>query len=139
MKKHQITKTFLIQDLETLKVIADPLRSQILELLIHEALNVRQVAEKLGLSPSKLYYHVNLLEKHGLVEVVDTRVVANMIEKIYRATAPDVDIDPALLSFMTDSGKENINSLIAGIIDSTRADFLRSLEARAFDLERGAQ
>jgi DNA-binding transcriptional ArsR family regulator len=138
MEENQIPDTLIIHDLETLKVIADTLRTQILEALVHESLNVRQVAERLGLSPSKLYYHVNLLEKHGLIRVVDIRVVANIIENIYRATASNIEIDPELLSFKAEGGKENIHTLISNIIDSTREDFLRSLEARTFDLERGA-
>ena len=61
-------RTFIIEDRETLKVMADPLRSQILEIVIDSPHTIRQTAAKLGLSASKLYYHFNLLEKHGLVE-----------------------------------------------------------------------
>ena len=78
---------FLIQDRETLKVMADPLRSQILEILLDSPHTIRQTAAKLGLSASKLYYHFNLLEKHGLIEVVETRRIANLVEKHYQAVA----------------------------------------------------
>jgi DNA-binding transcriptional ArsR family regulator len=57
------------------KTIADPLRNQIFESLILQPPTVRQIAEKLGLSPKRLYYHVRLLETHGLIQVVETRVV----------------------------------------------------------------
>lgn len=130
--------SFLIADLETLKVVADPLRTQILELLTVEPLTVKHVAERLGLATSKLYYHVNMLEKHGLVRVVSTRVIANVIEKQYRAVAIDYDVDPALLSFSTESGQANINTLVQVTIDATRDDLLRSFQARAFGLEQGA-
>lgn len=130
---------FRINDLETLKVIADPLRYQVMETLAHQPLTVKQVAEKLGLAASKLYYHVNLMEKHGLIRVVDTRIVSGIIEKRYQATTPNLDIDPALLSFTTETGKENINTLVVTAIDATREDILRSLQARAFELEQGAQ
>lgn len=139
MNKNKTNETFVIQDLETLKVIADQLRSQLLELLIQETLTVKQLAEKLGLAPSKLYYHVNQLENYDLVEVVETRVVANMIEKLYRATASNFDVDPELLRFSTPEGKENINAVLVSTIDATREDLMRSLEARAFELEQGGQ
>lgn len=129
---------FTIADLETLKVVADPLRTQILELLTVEPLTVKQVAERLGLTASKLYYHVNMLEKHGLIRVVSTRVIANVIEKQYRAEAVDYDVAPALLSFSSESGQANINTLVQVTIDATRDDILRSFQARAFDLEQGA-
>lgn len=129
---------FIIRDLDTLKVIADPLRTQILEVLILQPLTVKQVAEKLGLAASKLYYHVNLMEKHGLIRVVDTRVVSGIIEKTYRAAATNLDIDPSLLAFTTDAGKDNINTVLVATIDTTRDDILRSLQARYFELEQGA-
>ena len=138
MNKNKTNETFVIQDLETLKVIADPLRSQLLELLIQETLTVKQLAEKLGLAPSKLYYHVNQLEKHGLIEVVETRVVANMIEKLYHAMASNIDVDPGLLRFSTPEGQENIHAVLTATIDATREDLVRSLDARAFELEGGA-
>ena len=64
MKKDKTEKKrFHIADLETLRAIADPLRVQIMELLEGgQALTVKQVAEKLGLAPSKLYYHFGALE-----------------------------------------------------------------------------
>lgn len=127
-----------ISDLETLKVVADPLRTHILELLTVEPLTVRQVAERLGLATSKLYYHVNQLEKYGLIRVVSTRVIANVIEKQYRSMAVDFDVDPALLSFSSEAGQDTINTLVQVTIDATRDDILRSFQARAFDLEQGA-
>ncbi len=131
--------TYIIRDLELLKVIADPLRNQVFEALVLQPLTVKQVADQLGLATSKLYYHINLLEKHSLIRVVDTRVVANMIEKYYRATACNLDVDPALLSFSTDEGKDTINTLLTSTIDTTREDILRSLQAHYLDLEQGAE
>ena len=55
MKKTKEKIHFHIADLETLRAISDPLRVQVLELLESQALTVKQVAEKLGLAPSKLY------------------------------------------------------------------------------------
>jgi len=138
MKNNQTTHTLIIDDLETIKVIADPLRSQLLELLIVDSLMVKQMAQELGLALSKLYYHVNLLEKHILIQVVETRVVANMIEKLYTATAPHFEVDPELLRFSTPEGKEHINAIITSTIDVTLEDLQRSLEARAFELDLGA-
>lgn len=127
---------FTITDLETLKVISEPLRAQLVEVLVAEPLTVKQVADKLGLAVSKLYYHVNLLEKHGLIQVVDTRIVSGIIEKQYRAVASKLDVDKNLLNFATDEGKETINAIINSTIDLTREDLLRSLQARYFELEQ---
>jgi DNA-binding transcriptional ArsR family regulator len=138
MKENIDRPTFVIKDMETLRAIADPLRTQILELLVKEPQTVKQVGKKLGLAPGKLYYHFNTLEKYGLIEVAETRQVANMIEKLYRATAAEIDLEPSLLSFTTDQGKESIHTLLTSSLDSTRDDLVRSLQARAYNLEQGA-
>lgn len=138
MKKDLQLKKFVINDFETLRVVADPLRTQVLELLVRQPQTVKQVAEKLGLAPSKLYYHFNLLEKHGLIRVVETRLIANMVEKLYQATAADLDVEPGLLQFSTDQGKESIHDLLTSFLDATKEDLVRSMQARAAALEQGA-
>lgn len=138
MKKTQDKKRFHVSDLETLRAIADPLRVQILELMEGQSLTVKQVAEKLGLAPSKLYYHFGALEKLGLIEVAETRMVANMLEKKFRSNADLLDVDPTLFNFSKEGDNEPINILLASTIDATRDDLLRSLQARQFQLEQGA-
>ncbi len=138
MKKTQDKKRFHVSDLETLRAIADPLRVQILELMEGQSLTVKQVAEKLGLATSKLYYHFGALEKLGLIEVAETRMVANMLEKKFRSNADLLDVDPALFKFSKEGDNEPINILLASTIDATRDDLLRSLQARQFQLEQGA-
>lgn len=130
--------TFIIRDMETLRVVADAMRSQIMELLVQSPQTVRQVAEKLGDSPNKLYYHFNLLEKHGLIEVSETRMVTNMMEKVYKASARHIDCEPSLVTFSTEEGKNAVKTYITPIIDTTREDLLRSLQARDYQLEHGA-
>lgn len=133
--------SLILSDLDAVKTIADPLRSQIIEVLSPEPLTVNQIAERLGLAPSKLYYHVNMLEKHGFLKVIDTTVRGNIIEKHYWITAYDYDIEKGLLNFnvTTSDGKENIINMFLSSLDTTREDFVRSIEARAFRLEQGAE
>jgi DNA-binding transcriptional ArsR family regulator len=135
MMAENVDSSFVIGDLDTLKVISDPLRGQILEALVFEPMTVKQVAEKLGVAPTKLYYHIRVMEKHGLIKVVETRVVSGIIEKQYRATAPRLKVEPSLLTSNSDTGKENINTVLLSTIETTREDILRSLQARYFELE----
>ena len=138
MTPETVGSIFLIKDRETLKVIADPLRAQILDTLRVEPLTVKQVANRLGQVSSKLYYHFNLLEKYGFIRVVETRQVSNMIEQTFQSVASKLDIAPALLSTATDEGKDSVYELVRSTLDATREDILRSLPARFFDLEKGA-
>ena len=129
----------MVKDLDTLKILADPLRNQILQILAPGELTVNQIAEKLGLAPSKLYYHINLLEKQGLIQEVDSIVKGNIIEKVYWITAYECKMDENLYNFGTPKGQQSIMTSMIAPIDITREDMLRSLEARAAALENGAE
>lgn len=139
MEEFKPAPVLIIKDLETLKIMADPQRNQILEILAPEKQTINQIAEKLGLSPSKLYYHINLLEKHGLIQEVNTIVKANIIEKVYWITAYECKMDHDLFNFSTPEGQESVITAMVTPIDSTREDIVRSLEARATALEKGAE
>jgi len=130
--------TFFIRDMETLRIMADSMRAQILEMLVREPLSARQLSGKLGVQTSKIYYHLGLMERHGLIEVVETSQVGNLIEKIYRAVAEGFDVDPALINFKTGQGKDNLTNLVDSVLDTARVDVRRSLEARYKELENGA-
>lgn len=79
--------TLQINDADALKLLADPFRSRILDLLRAQAQTAKELAQQLNLSPKKLYYHLKLMEEKGLICIVSTRIVSGIIEKSYRATA----------------------------------------------------
>lgn len=119
---------FVVEDLETLKVLADPLRLRLRELMAKPT-TVKRVAEKLNLLPTKLYYHINLLEKYGLIVLVDTRIVSGIIEKHYQIAARTVKVSKNLLSTGTDPEAEGLNLAIGTVLDATREELLASARA----------
>jgi DNA-binding transcriptional ArsR family regulator len=121
-------ENIVISTIEQLKAISDPLRLNILELVAHEALTVRQVASRLGQPPTRLYYHVAELEKAGLVSLVDTRVKSGIIEKYYRTSADHITIDHKLLNAGEDQ-ETAIHELLSMVFDSTAQEIIRSLAA----------
>jgi DNA-binding transcriptional ArsR family regulator len=129
----------MIKDLETLKVLSDPLRLQIIEVLAPEPQTVNQIAQQLGLSASRLYYHFHLMEASGLIRVVETRMINNILEKTYWVTADTFDVDKNLLNFTSDVGQENLTRVVRASLDATREDILRSLQARRIELDHGAK
>lgn len=126
-----------ITDLDTLKVLADPLRLRIRELMT-EPCTVKQIATELDIPPTKLYYHINLLEKHGLITVVDTRIVSGIIEKQYQVSARTVRVARALLSPSGAEGDESINVTMNGLIEDMRNDLRDSMHAGLFDMSDDA-
>lgn len=130
---------FIIKDLQTLKVFSDPPRLQILEQLFPKPQTINKIADQLGVSSSRLYYHFNLLENHGFISVVETRVVNNIIEKVYWVTAEDIDIDKDLLNFSSQEGQENVLNVITSSLEMARQDITRSVQARKTQLARGVK
>lgn len=130
LHSEELKDQLVIDNLETLKVLSDPLRMQIIELMSYQARTVKQLAEELGTTPHKLYYHVKLLEDHGFIRVVETRLVSGIVEKHYQITAKDIVVAEGLLSVRKPEGKSDIEDLISSILDGTKADFIRSLRIR---------
>jgi DNA-binding transcriptional ArsR family regulator len=128
---------FVVDDLDTLKVLADPLRLRIRELMI-EPTTVKQVAGALDLLPTKLYYHINLLEKHGLIVLVDTRIVSGIIEKHYQVSAHNVRVAKHLLSGK-EGNPEGLSIAINTFFETTRDDLHQAVKAGAVEWDDGGE
>jgi DNA-binding transcriptional ArsR family regulator len=70
---------------ERLKAMADPIRLRFLMELAERPRTVKEVAEALEVPPTRLYYHLRILEQNGLVEVANRRMVSGIEERSYRA------------------------------------------------------
>jgi len=125
----------VVSNFDTLKVVADPTRLRILEVLIEQPLTVKQVARKLEIAPTKLYYHVNLLEEHGLLTVTASRVVSGIIEKQYRTTAKNLTIDRSLLTLGGGQPDGGMATLLSLIFDSTRSNVLKGIDRGLIRME----
>lgn len=66
-----------------LKAIADPVRNQILSLVLERAATVTELAEALDRPKSSTAYHVDQLVEVGLLKVVRTRKVRAVEERFY--------------------------------------------------------
>ncbi|HYZ18524.1 MAG TPA: helix-turn-helix domain-containing protein [Gaiellaceae bacterium] len=83
---------------EQLKALGHPLRLRVLEMLggeEEEALTNRELAQRLGVDPGHLHFHVRMLLRAGLIERADG---GKGREKPYRARARTVRVAPQLLS-----------------------------------------
>ena len=86
----------VVDTVDRLKSMADPLRIRFLLALRDGPRTVKEVAEVIGVPPTRLYYHLRILERHGLVEVADRRLVSGIEERSYQTTATDWTISPTL-------------------------------------------
>jgi DNA-binding transcriptional ArsR family regulator len=87
-----------IQRPDQLKALGHPLRLRVLETLgagTDEHLTNRELAQRLGVDPGHLHFHVRMLLKAGLIELAEG---GQGREKPYRAVARTVRVAPELLA-----------------------------------------
>ena len=86
----------IIEDLATLRLLSDPLRLRLIEELGAQPTTVKELAKAMDMKPNRLYYHVNLLEEHGLVKVTQTRIVSGIVERTYALVAKHFAVSETL-------------------------------------------
>jgi len=108
---------------EQLKALGHPLRLRVLEMLgeREEALSNRELAQRLGVDPGHLHFHVRMLLRAELIQQVPT---ARGREKPYRAAARTLKVAPELVS----AGASNLH--LAVIDDLQRAQSEHGAEGR---------
>ncbi len=97
MPENDLKPVFDVNDLQTMKVLVSRLRLKVLRVLIDQPSTIREVARELNLPPNRLYYHFSLLEQCGAIRVVETRMIAGILENRYRAVARKYQVRPDLL------------------------------------------
>lgn len=86
----------VIEDPAAAGVSLDPVRARLLAELAVPG-SATSLAAKVGLPRQKVNYHLRILERYGLVELVEERRKGNMTERVMRATAASYVISPAAL------------------------------------------
>ncbi|MFI2810547.1 MULTISPECIES: helix-turn-helix domain-containing protein [Microbulbifer] len=89
---------YILNDLEQVRLLAHPLRSRILMVFCGGEFTTKQVAENLGERPTKLYHHVEMLERAGLIRKTRNQQNRGTVEQYYEAIAKSFQVDPQLFS-----------------------------------------
>lgn len=121
-----------VVDLETLRVLADPLRLAIIGAFPNDAarrrpMSVKEIAERIDEGQTKLYRHVKKLEDAGLIYVAETRVVSGIIEKRYLPAQKRLVFSGSLLG--QEAEPDDFTDTFEALMDAVR-DRLRT-EIRA--------
>lgn len=80
---------------EQLRAVASHARHRILGVLRDGPATITQVAARLGIAKGSSSYHVRVLERAGLVKVVETRKVRGVVERYYAMASKGIALpDP---------------------------------------------
>ena len=130
----------VIESLQALRALSDPLRLRIIEALESEPLTSTQIARRLDQKPNKLHYHMMELEKNGLIEAVETRQKGNLIERYYRPVATMFRVSSSL--FESGSGPEALAALYQQVVtafDVTASDLKAAIQNGSFTEKEAAE
>ena len=87
----------MLEDSRQVRTALSPLRRQLLAML-QEPASASELGGRLGLPRQKVNYHLGLLERAGLIRLVETRARRGCVERIMQASARAFVVDPQLMS-----------------------------------------
>jgi len=128
----------MITDLETLKVVSDPLRLKIFQTVSEYNQNgtlcsVKQIADALDIPQTKLYYHIKQLENQDLLLVGETRIVSGIVEKLYKVSAYKIMVANDL--FVSEAGQQAIFPLLSEMINHITSEIQSLMQTSDTRLE----
>ena len=116
---------FEIEDVRVLEVLNNPVRLRIMHQLM-EPTTARDLAQSLDVPVTRLYYHLNLLQEVGVIEVVETRKSGAMLQRVYRTVASDFAPVRGLLEKSEDKDRV-VRAAIGMVLDGARLDATAAL------------
>lgn len=135
-ERYQPAERIVLEGLDALKVYFDPMRQKILHQMISETKTVQQIAEILDVPFTRLYYHINLLEKHNIIRVVDTRSMSGAVEeKYYQVAAYQFIVPRKMLNFSSPEHEKSLNVFLSAMLDETADDIRHSVRSGHVDME----
>lgn len=125
-----------IEDAETIKALADPLRLRIMRALSRDArtkprvMTVKQLAEELGEPTTKLYRHVNKLLAADLIQVAELRLVGGIVEQHYRVAQVSWGVHTGGYGAPTET---SLPEEVFGMVGAAATEYFRRYEAALRD------
>jgi len=131
-------EVYTLKDIEQIKVLADPLRLRILEAFCAQPMTTKQVAQLLReKQPTKLYHHVEALERVGLIKLIKTKRNRGTVEKYYQAMAGHFTVDRKLFAVRprAEEAIEALQAMLASPLEATLSEIRQSIAAKLIEPE----
>lgn len=84
-----------------------------------------QVAAQLGEPPTRLYHHVNALERAGVLRLVDTRQVRGTTEKYFELASKQIGMLRG--QHVTDDTRAALGAITTALFDEARGELLAAM------------
>jgi DNA-binding transcriptional ArsR family regulator len=110
---------------QELRALAHPLRLRLIEHFARGPRTTMQVAADLGEPPTRLYHHVNALERAGILRLERTRQVRGTTEKYYGVAKRKLGIIRA--KDVTPGARASLRGLATVVFDEAREELLAAM------------
>ena len=117
----------ILTDQNKLKAYIHPTRIRILELLAKEKQTISRIARQFSVHPANLTHHFKLLERTGLIKLVEKRDIGKTVEKYYRAIAYAFETD------FTSQNKINKKALALTVLKNDLVSAIRTVKEKNND------
>lgn len=120
----------ILDQIEQVKVLADPHRIAILRQLMRGPATITQVGRRFGEEPAKARYHIKELERAGLVRLVEKREKGGTLEKYYEAVARRFVVN---ITVLADGPEDAFNAVTSGILRDLTTELCATVGTLARD------
>lgn len=127
-----MSKVRKISDLETVRLLTDPLKMKLLQAFVEQPRTTREVADLLGESVTKLYRHVDALHDAGLLDVVNEQQKRGTVERTFQAVAGRFEVDQSL--FVGDES-DDMAAVVRDLLRGGEQEILDALQVSREDFE----
>jgi DNA-binding transcriptional ArsR family regulator len=111
------------------RALADPLRIRLYELLVLRPQSAKELADRVGLRPDRLYHHLAQLESGKLIEIAEYRPLAGgKVERVYAPTP----VEP----LTSEASPADVARMLNAALETTRADINAASLAKEAGEER---
>ena len=77
----------ILNSLEEINIVSDPIRLKIIMTLGATPKTAQDLSDAIGVSRSKIHYHLRILEQNGIIEVADTELINGITQKYFLPVA----------------------------------------------------
>ena len=116
----------VIDDPAAATVALEPMRSRLLSELATPA-SAATLGARVGLTRQKVNYHLNALEKHGLVQLAEQRKWGGLTERLLVATAASYVVSPGALGPIAADANRRVDTLSASYLIALGARVVREV------------
>ena len=131
--KFKIEDVYYLENLEQFEAIAAPFRYKIIKLISIRPITGAQLAKILGISRPRAHYHLKTLEKQGLVNLVEKRLVKGIIENYYLSRAKFFSADKLIERSQKNPEDTDFTQNLYKIINKTALTMLEAAHENLAD------